>query len=67
MTAQYFSLGDAARVLGIPPYQISYLLSTGKVPEPKRIGNRRLFSIDDLAQISEYIKLAQVKEDDGRH
>lgn len=62
MCTDYFTLGDAARILAVPPYQITYLLSTGKLPEPKRIGNRRLFTHADLCTISEYLKLGQGKE-----
>jgi DNA-binding transcriptional MerR regulator len=58
MSTAFFTLGDAARILSVPPYQITYLLSTGKVPEPVRVGNRRLFTHADLARIAEYLKVA---------
>jgi hypothetical protein len=48
----YFLLGDVARKLQCQPYRIVYLLTTGKVPEPPRLGNRRLFQPTDVHQIA---------------
>jgi DNA-binding transcriptional MerR regulator len=46
-------LGEVSRRLGCAPYRIVYLLTTGKVPEPRlRIGNRRLFTTEDIARIA---------------
>jgi DNA-binding transcriptional MerR regulator len=46
-------LGEVSRRLGCAPYRIVYLLATGKVPEPRlRIGNRRLFTTEDIARIA---------------
>ena len=36
---QLYSLKDAAVILQKQPYQIVYLLTTGKVKEPLRIGD----------------------------
>ncbi len=58
-------LGDVSRKLGCEPYRIVYLLTTGKVPEPRlRLGNRRLFTTDDIARIAARlgINLEQLKE-----
>ena len=57
MDQEYFLMSDAARVLGCKPYQISYLLATRAVPEPARIGGRRVFVISDLVRISEVLKI----------
>jgi DNA-binding transcriptional MerR regulator len=47
-----YLLGEAAQVLGCKPYQITYALATHKVPEPKRVGGRRLFSVADLKALA---------------
>ncbi len=50
----YFLLGDVAKILRCQPYQIVYLLTTNKVPEPAlRIGNKRIFTSADIARLSE--------------
>jgi hypothetical protein len=48
----YCLLGDVARTLGCQPYRIVYLLTTGQVPEPGRLGNRRLFREEDVQRIA---------------
>lgn len=53
MNQGYYSLADAAKILRCPPYRIVYLLTTGQVPEPYRVGNKRLFTIEDLSRLSE--------------
>ena len=48
-----YLLGDVSRTLGCEPYKIVYLLTTGKVPEPRlRIGNRRLFTGEDITRLA---------------
>ena len=49
----YWLLGDAARLLGVQPHIITYLLTNRLVPEPARIGGRRCFDMDDLRRIAE--------------
>jgi hypothetical protein len=56
MMEELFSLGDAAKVLQTQAYVIQYCLATGKVPEPRRIGGRRMFSHADLATLSDFLK-----------
>jgi DNA-binding transcriptional MerR regulator len=55
----YYLLGDVARTLGCQPYQIVYLLTTGQVPEPRRLGNRRLFKEDDICRIAARLGIRQ--------
>ena len=57
MNPEYFSMSDAARVLHTQSYRISYLLSTRQIPEPMRIGGRRVFTTADLTRISEVLDL----------
>ena len=53
----FFLLADAARILGVMPHQIVYLFTTRQLPEPRRIGNRRVFTIFDLHRISEKLQV----------
>jgi DNA-binding transcriptional MerR regulator len=49
---QWLLLGDVARLVRCRPHQIVYLLTTGQVPEPAlRVGNRRIFSVQDVERI----------------
>jgi hypothetical protein len=57
--SDYFLLGHVARTLGCKPYQIVYLLTTGQVPEPRRLGNRRLFKSDDVRRIAVKLGIKQ--------
>lgn len=54
----FFLLSDVARILRCQPYQIVYLLTTNKVPEPRlRIGNKRVFTLEDVHRIAERLKV----------
>jgi DNA-binding transcriptional MerR regulator len=55
----YYLLGEVARTLGCQPYQIVYLLTTGQVPEPDRLGSRRLFGFKDVQRIAAKIGIKQ--------
>ena len=45
-------LGDVARLLGVEPYRIVYLLSSGQLPEPPRFGGRRVFFNEDVERVA---------------
>lgn len=61
---QLFLLREAAEMLNCQPYQITYLLNTKKVPEPKRIGGRRCFCVGDLLRLAEKLNhTLEIKED----
>jgi hypothetical protein len=55
MHTQLLSLKDVANRLGTQPYRIVYLLSTGKVPEPDRVGGKRVFCAEDLNRIAKQL------------
>ena len=57
METEYFLLNDLAKLLGVQAYQIVYLLTTRQVPEPRRIGNRRVFTIYDAHRIAEKLQV----------
>jgi len=64
MKKQLMSLKDVAARLGTQPYRIVYLLTTGKVPEPNRVGGKRVFSTDDLNRIAKVLGVEEVKKED---
>lgn len=62
MTPHYVLLSEAAATLHCKPYQIAYLLSTRRIPEPVRIGGRRAFTTSDLARIAEVLELQKASK-----
>lgn len=66
MTKDFYLLGEAARALGCKPYQITYAITTRQVPEPKRIGGRRMFSQRDLKVLAKKLNLACNVEQERR-
>lgn len=58
MNQELFSLGDVARMLGVKPHRILYLLSTAAVAEPAlRVAGKRLWNHAEIAAVSEILKL----------
>jgi len=56
-------LGDVARLLRCKPHRIAYLLSSGQVPEPGlRLGNRRIFTGEDVARIRAKLSINKERE-----
>jgi hypothetical protein len=56
---RHYSLGEVAKLLHRKPYHVTHVLTTGKVSEPEeRIGNRRLFSADDVLRLAQHFKVA---------
>ena len=51
MMQQWFLISEVSRQLGVPPHRIAYLYTTRKLPEPQRLGNRRIFSKDDVKSV----------------
>ena len=50
MQQEHFLLNEVARETGQKPYQITYLLTIGVIPEPSlRISNKRVFSRKDIS------------------
>jgi DNA-binding transcriptional MerR regulator len=49
---QFVTLAEVARHFKVPPHRITYLFTSGKLEEPaSRLGNRRAFSVNDIARI----------------
>jgi MerR-like DNA binding protein len=61
----YYLLSDVARMLRCMPHQIVYLLATRKVPEPARLGNRRLFRQEDVRRIASRLGIDLQREEVG--
>jgi DNA-binding transcriptional MerR regulator len=51
MNQELLSMADVVRESLVPRHRIVYLLERGVVTEPKRIGNRRVFTRDQLETI----------------
>lgn len=48
-----YSLGEVARMLGIPPYKLTYAITTGLVPDASaRFAGRRAFSEADVQKLA---------------
>ena len=62
MDTEYFLLNDLAKLLNVQAYQIVYLLTTRQVEEPRRIGNRRVFTIWDAHRIGSGTTCKMAKE-----
>jgi DNA-binding transcriptional MerR regulator len=57
MKQEHYLLNEVARLVGCKGYQIAYLISNGKVEEPKlRINNKRVFTPEDVTRIREVFK-----------
>jgi hypothetical protein len=63
MNKQLYSLGDVAQLLRTQPHKIHYLLATHQVPEPaRRIGSRRIWTMEEIVPISEKLGLEKMAD-----
>ena len=51
---RFLSLGEAARLLGVPPHRITYAHSVGSVAEPERVMGKRAYCQGDLARLAKH-------------
>ena len=49
---ELFSLREVAKRLGVMPYRIAYLHTTGKLPEPERFLGKRAYNEADIQVIA---------------
>ena len=57
MTKQHLLLNEVAALVNVKPYQISYAISVGLLPEPElRISNKRVFQTKDVQRILAHFK-----------
>jgi DNA-binding transcriptional MerR regulator len=61
----YYLISDVSRLLDVPPHRIVYPLLTRKVPEPQRIGGRRIFSWADIQLIAEQLGRTLPEQGEG--
>ena len=55
---QTYLISDLSKRLNVPPYRIAYLYTTRRLPEPLRIGNRRVFSEANARQVAKALGLS---------
>jgi MerR HTH family regulatory protein len=56
---KYYVLAEVAKLLGRRPHQVTYLLTSGQIPEPaQRIANRRHFSAEDITRLARHLKVS---------
>ena len=65
MTA-YYSMGEAARLLDVQRYRISYAHSTGRIPEPPRLFGRRAYRWPDLQSLADHFGVS-LREPEEHH
>ena len=53
-----YLMGELSKRLNVPPYRIAYLLTTRQLPEPKRVGNRRVFTETDARQVAKALGIS---------
>ena len=53
-----YLMSDLSKRLNVQPYRIAYLLTTRQLPEPKRIGNRRIFNETEARQVAKAMGLS---------
>jgi len=61
-----YLIGDLAKRLGVRPYRIAYLYTTRRLPEPLRIGNRRLFREADARLVAKALGLSWNPDQSGK-
>lgn len=49
------SSGEVARQLGVGRWIIIYLVESGKIPEPQRIGGKRVFNEADIEKMRQIL------------
>ena len=47
-------LGELAREIGVQPYRIAYAHRHGKLPEPPRVGGKRVYDEATTEQVKAY-------------
>lgn len=55
---QTYLMGELSKRLNVPPYRIVYLYTTRRLPEPERIGNRRIFSEAEARKVAKALGVA---------
>jgi len=59
---QFYTISDAARLLGVQEYRLQYAHRTGKVPSPEIVAGRRLYTWQDIEQLAQHFGVDLGKE-----
>jgi DNA-binding transcriptional MerR regulator len=55
---QIYSTGEVSRMVGVQPYQLTYAIAIGKLPEPKyRFLDKRCFTAEDIRRVAEHFRI----------
>ena len=57
MMTNLYSISEAARLLDVQPYRITYAHSTKKVPEPNRVFGKRAYRWSDLITLARHFNV----------
>ena len=57
MDEKMFLLGEVAELLNVPQYKIVYLFAARRIKDVSRLGNRRVFRIDDVGRIAKALNV----------
>ncbi len=57
-----YSLSEVAKLLGKMPYQITYAITTCRIPDVQRFAGRRVFSESDVRRLRRYFATRTNKE-----
>lgn len=58
MQTELFTLKHLAAFLDVPPYRITYLITSRQAPEPKlRVGNVRVWTMPEIEVIAEKLNI----------
>lgn len=58
MQKQLFTLKDLAALLDVPPYRITYLITSRQAPEPQlRVGNVRVWTMPEIQLIADKLNV----------
>ena len=58
MKTELFTLKDLAAFLDVPPYRITYLITSRQAPEPQlRVGNVRVWTMPEIQVIADKLNI----------
>ena len=61
-----YSIGEAARILGVKPFRLAYAHTNGSLDEPARIMSRRAYSESDIERAASYFNVTPDFERDTK-
>lgn len=51
-----YSIAEVAERCGVAPHQVKYLLQKGILQEPRRVNNRRCFTLADIRTVRRHFQ-----------